>query len=314
MKNISHTYIIPFVTTLFVTMPCALVFAGAPSEDYFEQENLVQAAPVHASSVANPVTSPASTVTVAQPTHSVQRISSPPPTVVPTAHIVSTVDCPPVETSSVLAQHSAPVQTNTITHTTTPVVPVQAQSPAPTRISYPEPPRTLYHGDTIYIDEQRLEMTELKLQVRELASQLLDHYPGVALQGMIAFPTSFVNLSNFHETSDLGRYIPEALIYEFNLRGFPVAEYRLDGRISLNSHGEFALTRDINDVYYSDNEVVLVGTFLEEDNGIFVNARLVRSDGMVLRTAQILIPMNDMIADMSATPRLTSGGIPIIGY
>ena len=160
-----------------------------------------------------------------------------------------------------------------------------------------------------------IEAQELKLKVRELASQLLDTWPNQTLTGVVAIPTTFVSLDNFRETSGLGRYMAEALFYEFNTRGFAVREYRTNGTIHMvPGQGEFTLSRALPDIRISqDWAALVVGTYYQDRDAVFVNARMVRpSDGLVLRTAQLVLPMNDMVRRMSAQPPFRSGALRIV--
>ncbi len=187
---------------------------------------------------------------------------------------------------------------------------------------YPAAPNEMTNSGYRAMDSERIDAQELKLQVREIASQLLDVFPGAALQGRIALPASFVDLDDFNSTSALGRYLAEALIYEFNLRGFPVLEYRLDGFIEMNKSGEFALLRDASFSYAASakrDDLLLVGTYYKDTSSVFVNARLVQTDGLVLRTAQLVLPMRDLLERMTYKPAppeeplLSKGMLPIKG-
>lgn len=164
-------------------------------------------------------------------------------------------------------------------------------------------------------NEAFIQAQELRLKVRELASQLLDTQDSSSLVGLIALPTSFVNLNNFSESSPLGRYMSEAMIYEFNQRGFPIKEYRIDTKISMSESagGEFSLQRNLPALSVKQQwAAILVGTYLRENNAVFINVRLVRAkDGMVLRTAQIVLPQNALLSNMISPP--LSSGILYIG-
>jgi hypothetical protein len=121
----------------------------------------------------------------------------------------------------------------------------------------------------------------------------------------VALPTSFVDQNDFHSSSPLGRYLAEGLIYEFNQRGFPVREYRTDGVITMNdSTGETTLTRKgMLATAKGKGNALLLGTYHQDPDAIFVNARLVRaSDGIVMRTGQI------MLAPNAVTLRMTNAG------
>lgn len=150
-----------------------------------------------------------------------------------------------------------------------------------------------------------VDAQELKLKMRELVSQLLDTWPGDSLTNVVALPTTFVSLDNFQETSGLGRFMAESLFYEFNTRGFGVREYRTNGVIHMApGRGEFTLSRALPDIKIdSDWAGLVVGTYYRDRDVVFVNVRMIRpSDGLVLRTAQLVLPMTSIIARMSAPP------------
>ncbi len=180
---------------------------------------------------------------------------------------------------------------------------------------YPVPPSTLYTMQyPLDVNPNQLEMQELKVQMRELAAQLLEVYPGDSLEGMVALPTAFVNLDDVNDTSSIGRYMGETMIYEFNVRGFPVQEYRIENHIRVNEYGEFVLSRrERARPVIENNELMLIGTYTKDANGLFVNARLVRNDGMVLRAGEVVLPMNKMLARMSVEPVLRKGTLMIRG-
>ncbi len=159
------------------------------------------------------------------------------------------------------------------------------------------------------------EAYELKLKARELAAQLLDTRNNSILRGIMAVPTTFVNLDDFNVSSQLGRYLSEAMFHEFNQRDFPIREYRLNSRIDLTPNvGELLLTRSLPNLPYNQKwAAVLVGTYQKNNAAVYVNARLVRpSDGAVLRTGQIVIPMNKLITNMSKQPLFKTVGTKLV--
>lgn len=153
---------------------------------------------------------------------------------------------------------------------------------------------------------QYMEAQELKLKVRELADQLLATMPNECLTGLVALPTSFVNLDNFQQSSSFGRLVGESLIFEFNQRSFPVREYRLPGYIAMRAEqGDFALARQGLINAQEKWAALLLGTYYRDKDAVFVNARLVRAaDGMVLRTAQLIL-VNSELVDRLTTPTPT---------
>ena len=116
----------------------------------------------------------------------------------------------------------------------------------------------------------------------------------------------------------MGQLISEQLIYEFNQRGFPIKEYRLDASIIQRKNGEFYLSREHLERVAVNNPgtVVLVGTYQEDQQAVFINARLVRpSDGKVLRTGNLVLNSNPLIKRLARKKRnfmhLQGKGIPI---
>lgn len=163
-------------------------------------------------------------------------------------------------------------------------------------------------------DPRFVKAQELKLKVRELVDQMLDTESSAALNNVVAVPASFVSLDDFNQTSGFGRYLAEAMFYEFNQRGVSVREYRFPGVIETRpEEGEFALSRALSKIRVrQDWAAVVLGTYYRDRDALFINARMVRaSDGMVLRTAQLVLPMNDMLKRMSAQPPLRAGGLRI---
>lgn len=158
---------------------------------------------------------------------------------------------------------------------------------------------------------------ELRLKVRELTAQLIAGMDP-ALCGLVALPTSFVSQDDFSQSSPLGRFMAEQLMYEFNQRGFPVREYRMASSLTTREgQGEFLLSRKTAPISTKNAKTVfVVGTYLLDRHAVFLNARLVRGDGEVLRTAQLVLPGNSMARRMVAGggKTLKRGSLPILDY
>jgi hypothetical protein len=82
--------------------------------------------------------------------------------------------------------------------------------------------------------------------------------------------------------------------------------------------GEFVLTRKMGALSGRNSNVVFVtGTYFREKDSIFVNARMIRgSDGLVLRTGQLIIQNNELIDNLFARSirRLHTGTVSIVSY
>ena len=102
-------------------------------------------------------------------------------------------------------------------------------------------------------------------------------------------------------SSPLGRLISEALIYEFNQRGFPVREYRLAGKVSVTGgRDDLAFLNNVSIPVGQKWAALIVGTYYVDKDATFVNARLVRAtDGLVLRTGQLVLPNTGIVRRMS---------------
>ncbi|WP_174410140.1 FlgO family outer membrane protein [Desulfovibrio psychrotolerans] len=151
-------------------------------------------------------------------------------------------------------------------------------------------------------DPSHVAARELKLKVRELADQLLSNIDRKFMKGVTAMPVSLVNQDDFEESSSFGRYMAEALFYEFNQRGFPVREYRGGDLVLRKGEGEFLLSRAQQQIYVDSGMTMFVaGTYYQDKQNVFVNVRMFRAaDGMVLRTAQLVFPQSDVSRRMLA--------------
>ncbi len=170
-------------------------------------------------------------------------------------------------------------------------------------------PKTRTAHDPEFVNAQ-----EFKLKVRELADQMLATMDNRTLMGLVAMPTSFVDMNSKNVTSSFGNLLGESLIYEFNQRGFPVREYRLTGNIDVKlGQGDFALLRQ---GIINTNErwaALIIGTYHTDKEAVFVNARLVRAmDGMVLRTGQLVLVKTPLIERLTAAPIIKSTPKPVV--
>lgn len=144
-----------------------------------------------------------------------------------------------------------------------------------------------------------VDARELKLKMRELASQLLAGLPS-SLSGYIALPTAFVQQDDFERSSSFGRFAVEQLYYEFNQRGLRTREYRMERNLMVREDGEFILSRNVAATPLSSNAVYVVGTYYTDGNVMFVNARLIRASGEILRTGQLVMPVSQLTRRMLA--------------
>ncbi len=160
-----------------------------------------------------------------------------------------------------------------------------------------------------------VEARELKLKIRELAEQLVADMQDCSLQNSVAVPVAFVDLNDFSQSSPLGRLIAEQLFHELNQRGYPVREYRIPGAIRSKKQQEsFSLSGSLANLAARPGSVVILGTYQQDREAVFVNARLINpKSGRVLRTANLVLANNDMTRRMlrGGGKQLTGGSMNI---
>ncbi|MEN8257755.1 MAG: FlgO family outer membrane protein [Thermodesulfobacteriota bacterium] len=143
--------------------------------------------------------------------------------------------------------------------------------------------------------------TQLKLRVRELVVQLLagstEPVPG-ELRVTVA---SFVNLDEVYETSALGRYLGEQMLHELQLARVDAVDVRMMPAMQISKgHGEYVLSRDMNELNYAHQaDAVVAGTYSVADGQIFVNARLLENGtGLLLSSSSIVFDVDGLSAAM----------------
>lgn len=169
-------------------------------------------------------------------------------------------------------------------------------------------------------EEAYLDAQELRLKARELTSQLLETWYPENIKGMVAYITTFTPQDNLRAETDFGQYLRQAFMYEFNQRGFAVRDFSARDLI-VNENG-YAF--GISDNTYKTsvlrkNAALVTGTFYRDEEYLFINVRLIRgTDGMVLRTAQTIIPVTPLVGRMTKVkpkplpPVLPSAPITIV--
>lgn len=100
--------------------------------------------------------------------------------------------------------------------------------------------------------------------------------------------TSFVDLHNLKRTTSFGRTLGETFFNELFIRGFNVADFRGQNALSVNTTGEFFITRDPRKIGKKvANTYVLVGTFTTIDGKVLINARIMdNTTGKVVASAK----------------------------
>ncbi|MFO7761353.1 MAG: FlgO family outer membrane protein [Thermodesulfobacteriota bacterium] len=141
--------------------------------------------------------------------------------------------------------------------------------------------------------------TELKLKIRELASQILANKK--TSRDLTVVVTTFVNLNQLYQTTDLGRLLAEHMIGELQKKGTKVLDVRLANCLQVKEgYGEYGLSREMSELSYVHNaQARLVGTYSVAGGQVVINARLLhQKDGRVLSSGSIIMGKNRMISEL----------------
>lgn len=107
---------------------------------------------------------------------------------------------------------------------------------------------------------------------------------------------SFVNVNNLEQSSTFGRIVSEQIASRFAQNGYKIIEMKLRQKSIFieKEKGEFLLSRDLREVGESHNSpAVVVGTYAQGYNSIYVSARIVRtSDSEVIASCDYAITMS----------------------
>lgn len=107
---------------------------------------------------------------------------------------------------------------------------------------------------------------------------------------------SLVDVDDMGTSSTFGRLMAELLSARLTQKGYKIIEMKLRKKSVYieEESGEFLLSRDVQEISRAQKApVVLVGTYAEGFDAVYVNARLVRTDdGVVLSSAYCGIPMS----------------------
>jgi len=157
---------------------------------------------------------------------------------------------------------------------------------------------------------------DLNNAVIELSNQLLLNIKSSDQKNNKFIVTSFVNLNDFKSTSAFGRVVSETLINELHTRHFKVVDFRTQDSLSVDSNGEFILTRDLNKLKDEIPQSLLIaGTYsLINKNELVLNARIVDNfTSEVISTAKVIYTYkNCKTMNICLDEKHYSKSIPII--
>jgi len=132
--------------------------------------------------------------------------------------------------------------------------------------------------------------------VREIALSIADQFNKDKVSQFIKSKTlvilSIVNINNYRQASNFGRYISEDLIHAMKVNGFNILDYKATSSILMNKKGEYLFSRELKNLKKERNiTYALSGTYTIYKDSVTINCRIIDiSSGIVVSTAQITVP------------------------
>ncbi len=122
--------------------------------------------------------------------------------------------------------------------------------------------------------------------------------------------TSFVDLNNLNETSQLGRLIGEHFMHQLQIRGWNVTDVRMTRDLVINEEGEFSLSRELKRLRGSlAAGNIVTGTYTTTVDGVLLSVRVLDiASGQVVSTAQTRFLRDKFIASLVEKPK----AVPVI--
>lgn len=112
---------------------------------------------------------------------------------------------------------------------------------------------------------------------------------------------TLVNINALEESSPLGRMVAEQISGQFSRSGYAMVEMKFRDSVYVKQNvGELLLTREIKQIAQNHNaQAVIVGTYAESDQFVFVNLKVIRpADNIVIAAHDYAIPVNKMVRSL----------------
>ena len=123
--------------------------------------------------------------------------------------------------------------------------------------------------------------------------------------------TTMVDMENFDKSSAFGRASMQQIGSRLSQHGFKVLEPRLGSTLRFEKRqGEFMLTRDSMKLLANDYDAhaVLVGTYSEGKDKLFLSVRVVRlGDSAILGAYEYYLPKNEDVEALMGVSRVPGG-------
>ena len=154
---------------------------------------------------------------------------------------------------------------------------------------------------------ENLPQFNINFYVRGLMQDLVSNLQYVNSTTPVAVVTFVMLDGDYNQGNLLGNQIAESLMHEIHKFGIPVIDFKTTDYIRVTETGDFAFTRDYEEVNPSmPARYIVGGTMVKHQGGYLINARIVGIESKaVVASAQRFIPKNVTDALLtSATPSL----------
>lgn len=161
---------------------------------------------------------------------------------------------------------------------------------------------TPQNRSTAMVTSEHILVGDLVSSGYRITEKLLSHSKHRISPSDVILVASFVDINNLTKSTTFGRMLAEHVSSRLSQRGYKVIDMRLrtDSVFMEEGKGEFLLSRDLREVSKNHNAVaVIVGTYGESANGIYVSARIINpSDSTVMSSCDygLLLPYGTLAA------------------
>lgn len=145
-------------------------------------------------------------------------------------------------------------------------------------------------GSTEFIRKNQVAVDQLAGQLGQ--GKVQKDYPVIV--------ASVVSMNQLNRTSTFGRLLSEQVSARFSQLQYQVVEPKLRGDLMIREDGEFLMTRELKEIAKSVSaQAVVVGTYVETSQDIFVNLKVVQPEtNYVLAATSYAIPLAKDVAVM----------------
>jgi len=142
--------------------------------------------------------------------------------------------------------------------------------------------------------------TSRDIDIERMALMINDSLRKPSLKNKEIGILSFANLNDLEKVEPLGRHLQEKLSHALFDLGFRIVEIRLSNHIFFTPQvGELNLTRlkeKLKDTQYEEIQSLIVGTYLDAGDYVYVNSRLVElENNQIKASGEIKIRKGDYL-------------------